>query len=514
MPETPAPVAPSSASPASASNLAARLDPRDRSVITLLLISAFVVILNETILSVALPSIMADLHLEATTAQWLTTAFMLTMAVVIPITGFLIQRLSTRTLFTAAMVLFLAGTTICAVSTTFPPLLLGRVVQASGTAIMMPLLMTTIMNLVPPHLRGRVMGNISIVISVAPALGPTISGLVLSVLPWRFLFVLVLPIAVVALLLGLRWIQNVGETTDARVDVLSVLLSGIGFGTLVYGLSTLGGEGAQASGPALSLAFIGVGLVGLAVFVLRQLRLQRDDRALLDLRTFSSPTFAASAVLMILMMGSLFGMVVLLPIYLTEVLHLPTLSIGLMLLPGGLLMGLAAPFVGRLYDRVGPRPLVIPGLVLVAAGLGLLATISTTTAPWTVLLAHVIVSAGLALVFTPLFTASLGSLPRHLYSHGSAIVGTVQQVAGAAGTAVMVTIMATVAAGARSAGAGELESIATGTGRTFIVAACLALAGIVCALFLRKDAGEDAEPEGHRAPAAHATEGSAETARP
>lgn len=492
----PTPAAPVPDSPAAP----ARLDPRDRSVITLLLISAFVVILNETVLSVALTRIMSDLRIDASTAQWLTTAFMLTMAAVIPVTGFLMQRLSTRTMFTVAMSLFSVGTAICAISTSFVPLLAGRVVQASGTAMMMPLLMTTVMQLVPPALHGRVMGNISIVISVAPALGPTISGLILSVLPWRFLFVLVLPIALGALTLGVRRIQNVGEVSHARVDILSVLLSGIGFGTVVYGLSGLGGShGSTASGvPAASLELLGVGAAVLALFVLRQLSLQRRDAALLDLRTFASRNFTLAIVLMILMMGAMFGMIVLLPIYAQSVLHLETVQVGLMLLPGGLVMGLAAPLVGRLFDRVGPRPLLVPGLLVVAGGMALLSRLATDTSPVQIVIAHLLISVGLACVFTPLFTTALGSLSPQLMSHGSAIVGTVQQVAGAAGTAVMVALMVAGAAAAQARGARVPEGITAGTSGVFVIGAVLALGAAVIAAFVSRNPGE-----GGAAPAAH-----------
>ena len=486
MTRSPAPAAPSSAA----------LSPRDRSVIVLLLISAFVVILNETILSVALPPIMDDLDLAETTAQWLTTGFMLTMAVVIPITGFLMGCFSTRQVFAIAMTTFTAGTLICAVSPAFLPLLLGRIVQASGTAIMMPLLMTTVMNLVPPSRHGQVMGNISIVISVAPALGPTLSGLILSFAPWRFLFVLVLPIAVAALLIGLRRIENVSESDPKPADALSVLLSAVGFGPLVYGLTGISGGGhgggeAPSGPPVAALVALAVGVVALALFVLRQLRLQRRERALLDLRTFASRNFAVAVGLMVVMMGSMFGVVVLLPIFLQRVLELSTLSVGLMMLPGGLAMGLLAPFVGRLFDRVGPRPLLVPGLAAVVVGIGIMSRVPEQA--WLIVVGHVVMSLGLAFVFTPLMTTAMGSLPRRLYPHGSAIVGTVQQVAGAAGAALMVSVMARVAAGTTAGGASELAGISAGTSAAFTISAALGLLTVAIALFIRRnpsDAGD------------------------
>ena len=225
------------------SQAAAGTGARDRLAVRLLLISTFVVILNETIMGVALPRLMSDLDIPASTAQWVTTAFMLTMAIVIPVTGFVIQRFTTRAVFLAAMTLFSLGTAICALAPGFDALIVGRVVQACGTAIMLPLLMTTVMTVTPPASRGRTMGNISIVISVAPAIGPTISGLVLSVLDWRWLFALVLPIALGALALGAIRLPNLTETRSARVDVGSVILSAVAFGGIVYGLSGLGRRG-------------------------------------------------------------------------------------------------------------------------------------------------------------------------------------------------------------------------------------------------------------------------------
>lgn len=470
-----------------AENVPARLDPRDKIVITMLLVSSFTMILNETILSVALPPIMEDLSLVPTTGQWLTTAFMLTMAVVIPCTGFLIARLTTRQVFFIAMSLFTLGTVMCAVAWGFVPLLLGRVIQAMGTAVITPLMMTTVMNLVPPNLRGTVMGNIAIVMSVAPALGPTISGAILSVAPWRFLFVVVLPIAAIGLILGAKKMVNVGEHTHAHLDILSVLLAAAGFGALVYGLSGIGANAQGATTPLPVVAgIIAVAVVLVTAFVLRQQTLQKRDEALLDLRTFSYRTFAFSVLLMATAMGSMFGMVVLLPIFLQEGLGLPTLQVGLMLLPGGLLMGLAGPLVGRLYDRVGPRPLLIPGLLAVAVGMVIM-SFAVVWGSWPlVVVAHLVISSGLAFTFTPVFTASMGALPPHLYSHGSATISAGQQIAGAAGTAVMITIMSTRSGAIVAAGGSELEGLTAGTGAAFVVSAVLAVVAALIATQVRK----------------------------
>ncbi|WP_159828479.1 DHA2 family efflux MFS transporter permease subunit [Frigoribacterium sp. 9N] len=467
-------------------------EARNKLVIGLLLVSAFVVILNETIMGVALPSLTRDLDITVTAGQWLTTGFMLTMAVVIPITGFLLQRFNTRPVFITAMSLFSLGTAISAIAPGFGVLLLGRVVQASGTAIMMPLLMTTVLTLVPPATRGRTMGNISIVISVAPAIGPTISGVILSVLEWRFMFILVLPIALVALALGAARVKNVTTPKKVPLDVTSVILSAFAFGGIVFGLSSIG-EGAEAAVPAwVPLA---VGVVALVAFVLRQRSLQRHDRALLDLRTFSSRTFTISASVLGVGMIALFGTLIVLPIYLQNVHGLDPLATGLLLLPGGLVQGLLSPVVGRLFDKYGPTVLLVPGTTLVSAVLWFMSTVSESTPIPMVLAAHVALSIGLAFMFTPLFTSGLGSLPSNLYSHGSAIVGTVQQLAGAAGTAVFVTVMTLAATAAASQSGAGAAATGAGVRAAFLVGAIISVFAVVGSFFVRRPpVVEGAEP--------------------
>ena len=340
---------------------------------------------------------------------------------------------------------------------------------------------------------------------MAPAIGPTVSGLILDTLTWRWMFWLVLPIALVMLVVGIRRVENVTTPQKVPLDVFSVILSAFGFGGLIYGLSRVG-ELSQPGVTSMSATqvwvSIGVGVLALAAFVIRQLVLQRSDKALLDLRTFVSPTFSVSIVMMAVSMVALFGTIILIPIYLQQVLHLEAITTGLLLLPGGLLMGLLAPFVGRLYDRVGPAPLLIPGSIIVSAALWALTFISETTSPFYVLGAHIVLSLGLALVFTPLFTSALGAVKPALYSHGSAILGTVQQVAGAAGTALFITIMASQSASLAVSGATPDAAAAGGVQMAFVAGAIISLFAIVGALFIRKSAEQhDDAPEGADAPA-------------
>ena len=474
---------------------AAGLSARDRNVIITLLIATFVVILNETIMNVALPRLMVDLDVSARTGQWLSTAFMLTLAVVIPTTGFLLQRLSTRTVFVLAMSLFSTGTLLAAVSPAFWLLLPARVVQASGTAVMLPLLMTTILTLVPVERRGVVMGNVSIAISVAPAIGPTVSGLVLHFFSWRFMFVLVLPIALAALVYGGKRLVNVGERGSQRIDLLSVLLSVPAFGGVVYGLSQLGAGGDATVPPA---AFLAVGVVALLLFGWRQMRLTRPGNPLLDLRVFRFGMFSLSVALLCLAMLGLFGVIILLPIYLQEIRGIGALQTGLMLLPGGLVMGLLGPQVGRLFDRYGPRGLSVFGAVLLSLTMWRFSHVDPGTPVWLLIGLHVVMSVALACLFTPAFTTGLNPLPPHLYSHGSAVLTTLQQVAGAAGTAMLVAIYSGKTASLAARGTATREAMAGGIQSAFAVATLFALVTIVLAAFMRRTGGATS---GHGGPA-------------
>lgn len=456
---------------------------RNMLVIRILTVAAFIVILNETIMTVAIPQLMTAFSVDARAAQWLSTGFMLTMAVVIPATGWFLQRFGIRTSFTTAMTLFSLGTLLSALAPTFPILVAGRVIQASGTAVMMPLLMSTVLTLIPEAQRGRVMGNVSLAMSVAPALGPTISGLILQFAQWRWLFGFVLPIAVVIGLVGTKLLAGgTDEARPGRLDALSLVLTAVGFGGLVYGLSGLGGEGGDSNTAAVALV---VGIVFVTAFVLRQRSLQRTGDPLLDLRVLTDHGYRTSLVIMSVLFMALMGVMILLPMFLQRGRGMDALHAGLLLAPGGLAMGLLGPTVGRLYDKLGVRRLVIPGAAVVVTALVLLA-LAAPHAHWgVVLVLHVVMSIALACTFTPIFTYGLSGLPPHLYSHGSAMLGTIQQVAAAAGTALSVTIMATRQGSLAASGVDAREALAGGAQAGIALGAVLAAVALGCAFLLR-----------------------------
>ncbi|MGJ0387615.1 DHA2 family efflux MFS transporter permease subunit [Microbacterium sp. CGR1] len=471
--------------PASSGGEISRSDMR---VIWLLLVAAFVAILNETTMGIAIPHLNVDLGIPPELGQWLTSAFMLTMAVVIPTTGFILQRFTTRQVFIAAMISFSLGTLVALVAPGFEVLLAGRVIQAAGTGIMMPLLMTTIMNVVPPQSRGRMMGRVGLVISLAPAIGPTLAGAVLETLNWRALFAIILPIALVSLLIGAKWMTNLGETRKVPLDVLSIPLAALGFGGIVFGLSQFGGEG--GSGETAGIVSLVVGAVALALFVWRQLVLQRVDDALLDLRVFRSANFTFSVIIMTILALSMFGTLTLLPQYLQNVAGLNALESGLILLPGSVLMGLLGPIMGRVYDARGTRPLLIPGTILVSAALFYYSTVGEHTVWWVLIIVQAAMSVGLAMSFTPLFSASLGSLQRSLYSHGSAVLNTLQQVGGAAGVAVLTVTYSAILHAGEAEGLPTAAAGAPGARMAFLIAAIISLAAVALSAFVRKPADD------------------------
>jgi DHA2 family lincomycin resistance protein-like MFS transporter len=360
---------------------------------------------------------------------------------------------------------------------------------------MLPLLMTTMMNVVPPHSRGRMMGRVGLVISLAPAIGPTMSGIVLDNLGWRWLFGIVLPIALIAMALGAKWMTNLGETVRAPFDALSVPLSALAFGGLVFGLSQFGGaHGGDAGGSSATVvgwSFVAAGIVFLALFVWRQLALQRKDAPFLDLRVFGSRNYALSVIIMAVVALAMFGTFSLLPLFLQTVAGLSAAQSGMVLLPGSLLMGLLGPVMGRIYDAQGPRVLLIPGTIMIATAMFFYSRVGEDTPVWMLVIVQSVMSLGLAGSFTPLFSASLGSLKRHLYSHGSAVLNTLQQVAGAAGTAMLVAIYSGALHAGEAAGQSAAQAAAPGARAAFLLAGCIALVPVVLAFLIRKPEDQD-----------------------
>lgn len=406
-------------------------------LVIIMILGVFVAILNETLLNVALPKIMNDIGITPSTAQWLSTGYLLVIGVFIPVTAYLIQRFTTRTLFLTAMGSFTVGTFIAAIAPGFTMLLIGRVLQASGTGLLFPLLTNVVFSIVPIEKRGSAMGTIGIVITFAPAIGPTLSGIIVEHYSWRVLFYGVLPVALFVILFAYLKLKNVGVTTNPKIDSISLLLSTLGFGGIVYGFSSSGeGHGGWSSNEVLIP--IAIGVIALILFTWRQLTISQP---LLDLRTFKYAIFRQSTLIMMIVMMAMFSAMMLLPIFLQNGLGYSPLEAGLVMLPGGIVMGIMSPITGRLFDKFGAKWLALIGLGLIANTLWQFASITLLTSYSTILIFNTLLMLGISMVMMPVMTNALNELPPPLYPHGTAIIGTLQQVAGAVGTALLVSVM-------------------------------------------------------------------------
>lgn len=456
-------------------------------ILVSLLLAGFIGMFSETALNVALTDLMQVLNITPTTAQWLTTAYLLTLGILVPISGLLLQWFTTRQLFIAAVSFSILGTFLAAISPSFEFLLTARVVQAMGTALLLPLMFNTILLIIPAEKRGGAMGLIGLVIMVAPAIGPTIAGLLIESLSWHWIFWLSLPFLVAALIFGILFMQNVSEVTKPKIDALSILLSSLGFGGIVYGFSSAGEEAGWGS-PKVIIA-IAIGVVALVLFAVRQLTMKQP---MINLRAFKYPMFTVGVLMVFICMMVILSSMLILPMYLQQGQGYTAFKAGLLLLPGGIINGLMSPIMGRLFDKYGPKWLVIPGLVIVAVSLWFFSSITPTSTVVFVIVLHSALMIGISMIMMPAQTNGINQLPLQYYPDGTAIMNTLQQVAGAIGTALAVSIMT---AGSKSFmktvtnpadPINVVPAFTHGVQNAFIFGMIMAIVGLVVAFFLKR----------------------------
>lgn len=470
--------------------------PVNRNVVLAVLVSgAFVIILNQTLMNTALPALMKDFDITANSAQWVTTIFMLVNGIMIPVTAFLIQKFSTRSLFFAAMGLFSLGTILAILSPVFPLLLAGRFIQAAGGGIIIPLMQTILFAIFPLDKRGQAMGMFGLVISFAPAIGPSLSGWIVEHFPWQTLFMMMLPIAVIDLIIAYFILGNVTERTNPRLDSLSIVLSSFAFGGMLFGLGSAGNTG-WLSYEVLVPLFVGV--VALGLFIWRQLIL---DEPMLELRVLKTPMFTLNTLLGMAVFVAMIGGMIILPLYMQNMAGFTATESGLMLLPGAMIMGLMSPVTGRIFDRFGAKWLAILGFTLLAGSTLFFTVLTPTTSFAYLTIVNAVRMFGTAMVIMPVTTAALNELPQRMIPHGTALNNTMRQVAASVGTAVLVTVMTGAALSPEQHGA---EGLVHGVNISFIVAGAVALLGLVGAFFIR-----DSRPV-HRSENNAAAEGEAQ----
>ncbi|HZG84106.1 DHA2 family efflux MFS transporter permease subunit [Paenibacillus sp.] len=404
-------------------------------ILAALVIGAFVALLSQTLLNVALPKMMENLAISANTAQWLTTGYMLVNGVLVPISAYLIGRFTTRTLFNSASLLFLLGTIVCAVSPGFGLLLAGRLVQAAGAGIMMPLMTVVVLTIFPVAERGKAMGTMGLAMIFAPAVGPTLSGWIVEHYSWRVLFYIVIPLALLAFLYGYYAMRNVTKSQPSPLDKTGVLLSTLGFGGLLYGFSDAGNDG---WGSAPVVASLAIGVVSLLLFIRRELT---TEKPILEFRVFKYSMFSLTTAINGIATMAMFSGMILLPIYLQTLRGFTPMESGLLLLPGAILMGIMSPITGAIFDKVGARWLAVAGLGITVVTTYQFSVLTLDTSYTHILWVYTARMFGMSLMMMPIQTAGLNQLPQRLGAHGSAMSQTLRNVSGALGTALLVSIM-------------------------------------------------------------------------
>lgn len=470
-------------------------------LILVLLVGAFCTILNQTLLATALPDIMKDFDITAATGQWLTTAFLLTNGIMIPVTALMINKISSKTLYIGAMTIFLIGTVLAAVATNFSFLLIGRIVQAAGAGIMMPLMQTIFLLIFPREKRGVAMGMAGLVIAFAPAIGPTLSGWIVDSYNWRVLFYMIVPITIIVIILAFIAMKKVVPLTHPHIDFLSIVLSTLGFGGLLYGFSEVGNDGWSS---ATVISWLIIGAIVVILFVWRQLAMKEP---MLELKVFKSPIFTLSVIISSFVMMAMIGAEIVLPIYIQSVRGESALHSGLMLLPGAIIMGLMSPVTGIIFDRIGARKLTITGIFILTAGTIPFMFLTAHISLVTIIISYAIRFLGISMVMMPITTAGMNALPNNLMSHGTAVNNTIRTVAGSIGTAVLISVLTNVTkngAPKRSLmsvdpvqyGKKMLDATLNGMNMTFLVAVCFCLLTLLLTFFVK---GKQAPAEGNKA---------------
>ncbi|MCQ6281326.1 DHA2 family efflux MFS transporter permease subunit [Bacillus sp. EB600] len=464
---------------------------KQSTIVGLLLAGTFIAILNQTLMITAIPPIMDEMNITANSAQWLTTIFMLVNGIMIPISAFLLERFTTRQLFISAMSIFAAGTVVGGIAPNFEVLLLGRIIQSCGAGVMLPLMQTVFLLIFPVNKRGAAMGLVGLVISFAPAIGPALSGWVTSHFSWRVLFFIILPIALIDIVVAFFTLKNVTVVSKPKVDVISILLSSLGFGGLLYGFTCAGNYGWLHTTTLLSLSLGGVALL---LFILRQLRLKHP---MLEFRVFTFSIFPfAISIGMISFMG-LIGAETIIPLFMQRMREFSAFEAGLALLPGALVSGMMAPIVGRVFDKIGARWLVMIGLTIMTAASFSFTNLGPSTSMIYITVLYSIRMLGLSMVMMPVATAALNQLPKRLLSHGAAMDNTMKMIAASVGTAILVTVMTTTAESAKLRPEISYPDI-HGANIAFMVVSILSLLSLILSFFIKSNRHPEDEIERKR----------------
>ncbi len=444
-----------------------------------MMLGAFVGMFSETSLNIALPQLMAQLHVNQSTIQWLVTGYMLIIGIILPLSSLITKWFTTRQVIIFALCDFIIGSIISAMGNGFAVVLIGRMIQGIGTGLILPLMFTVAMQIFPPQKIGAVMGMCALVIMFAPAIGPTLTGILLGVGSWRWVFWSFVPFLVIALIFAITSLENISELTKPHVDIISILASAIGFSGLIAGVS-FASESGWLSAKVLGSLIIGV--LALLFYGYRQLHLAEP---ILNLRVFKHANFRTGAAIVMIDFGIILSAMYLLPQYIQNGMALPVALTGIIMLPGGLVNAIVSAIAGRMYDNVGAKLPARLGLVIALIGAILLAFVSTKTAIWYVIMAHIILMIGAPLAMSPSQTSALNSLSGRESADGSTILNTMQQIIGALATALATSFLEV---GRHAVSGSNAFTFTNGVHYGFYFTIALVVIGLLISLKIQDDA--------------------------
>ena len=447
-------------------------------MVAVLLTGAFITVLNATLMTPALPTIMSDLNVSSTTVQWLTSGYALTEAVVIPLAAYLMGRFSTRRLFIGGISIFCVGSIVAACAPVFPLLLLGRVMQASATGFVMPMVFSVILLVIPRERRGSAMGIIGLIIGFAPTIGPSLSGVLVDTVGWRAIFIIVATLAAIVVLLACKELKPFGEFRRTKFDALSVVLSTFGLVGLLYGISTF----SSAANHLVPAALIVCGLALIGAYAYRQLHLEEP---MLRVDILKTPQYRTVVIIIALFQAALIGMETIMPLYIQGVLGYSATVSGLTLLPGAVIGAFTGLLAGRLFDKYGVRRPVLIGACVIVCGLCGFASYSVESPIYLVSAVYALMAVGIQFTMTPVNTWGVNSLPNEAIQHAQSTSNTINQVAGSFGTALLVSVAAAV-----SSAATDLTGVAqtfAGYHMSFCTTAILAVCAVLLILVFVRD---------------------------
>jgi EmrB/QacA subfamily drug resistance transporter len=455
-------------------------------------IGAIMSILDTTIVNVALATLSRELHSPISQIQWVVTGYMLALAAVIPVSGWAAERFGAKRMYIISLVLFTAGSMLCGISTDTTQLVIFRVIQGVGGGMILPLGQMMMAAAAGPKRMGRVMSIVAVPAMLAPVLGPTIGGVILQTISWRWIFFVNVPIGVLAVVAAMRVLPAPEESETRALDVRGLLLMVTGLPLLTYGLAEIG-----TTGSFTSLKVILPCLAGLALTALFALHALRVKVPLLNLRLYRRPTFSTASIAMFLLGAALFGGMILVPLYWQEIRHESVIDTGLLVGPQGLGAALVMPIAGKLTDRMGGGPLALFGVVLTTLATIPFGLIGAQTSVLWLCVAMFVRGIGIGFAFMPAMTAAFAALERSELADATPQLNVLQRVGGSLGTAVLAVVLQRALVGAHT-----LSAAASGYGTAFWAAAALtAIAVVPCLILMR---AERAARRDHAAPSSEA----------